>query len=985
MILALAGVMAMTISCQREILPPDIGDKEGNIKLNLSVRVPGMSEVKTRAVDPDGAGVQNITLFCFDEYGLFVSTVSADVNPNPAQGADYSLSGTFSATVPAHVETVHLIGNQNLTYFQEGNYEGMSEVEVITSIQASAGRMIYWAREDIDNLVDGYTVTLYRNQAKMTVSVASAANFVENGWVVVNTNAFGTVAPYNSETGLFEMPSVTNPFVTKPTDDTKLTKFTDTRISEEEYFFESENTEESPVDLIVKGRQGGGPELYYRISLLDANGDYVMLLRNHHYIVNIAGPLSYGQASFVAALTAPASNNVWVSISDDVPGVYDADNRLAVDETFVVIGSDEFGNPPVRSLFYTVENVDNTAPSEAEVRWMDGNNVARHNFTHNFNSSTGRGQIDIELLDMGNNQKCEGTLLLKYGRLTRKIKVITVKKQEFVPAWITTNVYGGEVGEKVTMMFNIPETCPEELFPLDVLVSVNELDIRNESGMALPVIREGEEGYGADNGIGYKYVHTVTEHGVQRLYMETILNHDIDQEIEVSIEADYFYPLAKTAIIRAEVHNYILLHNLRHYSATIPADDVIYYHLVPMKKGATVAFPIHLGTDITWNSDNTVRTFTPVTPGPNDEFLIYSKYLSQNTSGDYTLNFNFYPVYESYWSTGGRVYGFVRNNTGTPGQGATYNMVTNASRSAEMVRIASNPAGYASVVPGRGTCSGNPYISAVFELNNFHAFNFSAAVNDDGDGTVGLTYMPGTRVDVDFDITSFISTIDSDQDGTPDPQEDQVSVDPFGMSFKVYIDAPMLEIDDSRNSLSASKFYEESDGRFVYVVDADRESERRFGSSSASLVDNADVDYIGNPVTVNQSGERKSLPFRTKGIVSTGDITISSEEEVVVFNKQTFTVMNQPITGNVTYGASNTAVPAGEFLPFEMLPTYNRIGALTVTSNGRYELHMRSEYKYNWYTDKVKIQFVHEGVTYEAEYDSLNELYSSPDIHLTAE
>lgn len=58
---------------------------------------------------------------------------------------------------------------------------------------------------------------------------------------------------------------------------------------------------------------------------------------------------------------------------------------------------------------------------------------------------------------------------------------------------------------------------------IDVLISVDALDIRNESGMSLPVIKSGDEGYGADNGIGYKYVLTVTETGKQSVYLETIL------------------------------------------------------------------------------------------------------------------------------------------------------------------------------------------------------------------------------------------------------------------------------------------------------------------------------------------------------------------------------------------------------------------------------------------------------------------------------
>ena len=97
----------------------------------------------------------------------------------------------------------------------------------------------------------------------------------------------------------------------------------------------------------------------------------------------------------------------------------------------------------------------------------------------------------VTLNQMDGLQHREGTIFIKKGRLSRKIKVVTVKEQTFEPAWITTNVYGVGTDENVTMMFTIPDDCPQEVFPLEVLISVNALDIRNESGMALPVRKAG--------------------------------------------------------------------------------------------------------------------------------------------------------------------------------------------------------------------------------------------------------------------------------------------------------------------------------------------------------------------------------------------------------------------------------------------------------------------------------------------------------------
>ena len=62
----------MTLSCHVDELYQSIGSKE-DLVLKIDVVVPDMKQVDTKAVDPDGGGVQNIVLYCFDGYGLFIT------------------------------------------------------------------------------------------------------------------------------------------------------------------------------------------------------------------------------------------------------------------------------------------------------------------------------------------------------------------------------------------------------------------------------------------------------------------------------------------------------------------------------------------------------------------------------------------------------------------------------------------------------------------------------------------------------------------------------------------------------------------------------------------------------------------------------------------------------------------------------------------------------------------------------------------------
>jgi len=987
--------VCLMVSCQRE----DFGLGQGSEQLDLSFRVqiPDMTQVSTKAVDPDGGGIQHIILYCFDEYGLFVTTTTLTGDSHTPDGSNPSLSGTFKATVPDHTKTVHIVGNQLLMDFDESEYRDKSEYEVMSGLEASAGRMIYWARVTVDQLkalqTSGDPVQMLRNQAKITVEVSDGIPFDIDGFVVTNTSAFGTVAPYDNATGSFVAPTSDNPFVTIPENDVKLGDFQDVRGNLEEYVFETANSIEDPVNVIMKGSYDGGPSLYYRVVLMDSDGDQLRLLRNHHYTVKISDRLSYGQATFAEAMTAPATNNVWITVEDHVTQIHGLEHILSVDEASVVVDESDFLSPNLYSVYYTLERVDGTALTQEEkpqVTWMDGNNVAYNGFIHDFNTSTGRGTLTLTLHSMGELSKREGTLLIKTGRLYRKIKVTTIKKQSFTPAWASTQVYGHETGEHLTLMFTIPEDCPAELFPLEVLISTNILDVRHEAGQELPVRLEmdaGDDFYGEPNDWGYKYVYTVTAPGKQRLYLENILVQTGGQSV-IRVEADHFNMLEKHFTFSSEaVNRSIVIHGLQSYSAVMPADDPIYYYLVPQKVNAQVEFRTHVGElydAATGDTDGTIVSggetkyvnYTPI--GDTDEFLFYSRYLSHDTS-PHECDFTFYPIDQENWGSGGRVHGFIKQGEYyEENYGMTFHMHTNSSRSEEVIRIASNPNGQPSVT-GSGTCSGQQYRSVIFELGNYHPFSFAARIGygDAGmTGTVGTgateektdmltwSYVPYMPVDISFDITSFRGG-------------DGKSVDPFGTEFEVYIDAPMLELGALPANL-AGKVMADPDvkGRFIYTVEADRDAERAYGSSAALLADLTGAD---------QTGERKTIPFRVKDIVSAGDITISSQEDTVVFYKKTFRVQNESIRGRLQYqNGTLSDVPAEAFVVLERMKTFNRIGTVTVSdlSDGsNMDIRLRSEYTYSWYNDPVKIQYARtngsETVVYEKIFDSLDALYTA--------
>ena len=201
---ALLGALFLAAACQREEWPADGGmsASDGYVTLRAGVEIPSMPEVVTRSVDPDGLDVQTMTLFCFDSYGLFISTADAELD---RQG---DMQGSLTARVPENTRTIHFIGNQNMQDFAEDSFRNKSEAEVMAVLEGSAGKMIYWARfacaagdnRKINEQMQGSTIVLVRNQARVSVLNPTGNGFLEvTGFVVCNTNAYGTVAPWHPQ------------------------------------------------------------------------------------------------------------------------------------------------------------------------------------------------------------------------------------------------------------------------------------------------------------------------------------------------------------------------------------------------------------------------------------------------------------------------------------------------------------------------------------------------------------------------------------------------------------------------------------------------------------------------------------------------------------------------------------------------------------------------------------------------------------------
>ena len=1035
------------VSCVREDFPQPETEAvpEGYMKIEFAANIADPTYVTTRAVDPDGLDVNNMTLFCFNEFGLFISTETATIQQH-LNVDGISDSGIYTAQIPSHTRIIHFLGNHSEGLYDATNFPGQTESMVIANMEGGSGMLVYWSRFEMEDngksmhqqlseltyKIGNTTykgIKLIRNQAKITIADWETDDFIVTGFRTVNIPAFGTVAPHHPQDHFHIVDNweSTEDFITLPNNQALMSDIVDINTKNEDYIFETENSGDRQVSVIIKGRNKSGDttEKYYRIVMQNADGSNFMIRRNHNYNIQITGGLTYGVNTFEEALVAPATNNAWISIDEWVNEIADGDKTLWVEQTSYVLASDQYaGTDFVIPYKYTENGRGASAPT---VTWID-NNVAYDNITNNYNTSSGEGTLTLRLYPMyeGNEQQV-GSFIIKHGKLQRKITVYVIKTQHFTPSWISTQVYG-VAKEHVTLMFTIPETCPEALFPMTVLVSVNHLDVRSESGQQLPVYVKGEEGYfGQDwDGINYKYALTVSEPGKHRLFMHTLLEHE-DTDIEpVHLEAEFFETITKNVLFSdsEKPHYRVFVDDLHEYHASYAADEKLYYLLVPQKKASPLLFTLDLEQR---QADGEYKGFdhTKLDNAQYDEFLIYSKTLSfyedyfKNNPGAYqeisslAWEGEITLVNQDSWSTNGRVMAFrtlnskaTTNKYGLQTDGS-YNlyMLTNSTNNADVVRVASNNThsqfvfdkGPDGETYGNALYKGNEYRSVIFDVAHYRPFRFAAQVqvadengnnpeitpaSDDllsneahGDqeeniDEVVLSYKPGQQVDILLDITSFKGS-------------DNRSVHPFGQifgeEFEVYIDAPMLEIDDSRlpeNWKSANKLRKDPSvpGRFIYTVSKTRDDERAFGFDVAHHRDLATSRYddYGGVVPhdkmpeggIDQTGERKRLPFKKTSITSKGDISITSNKDKVVFWDKTFKVRTQKMKGILKYKDEKgnvNYVPDDAFIAFVRLRTNARIGVVTLNEStggpGDFELNLRDEYRFEWKDDPIDFYY----------------------------
>lgn len=893
-------------------------DADGNVRLCFLTEIPDMEQVQTRAVDPDGYGVNSLWLFCFDQYRHYIGRVQAEVSQTDS--SEDKLSGSFTATIPGATRHLHFIANLNVNDFEDTPNLGRMDTEVIPQFTTTSGLLCYWGYKSFaseDELTgfaagEGSKVSMFRNQARIRYQRSDGGTDLSiKGMAIMNQYSRGTVAPFNRNAGEgdpFAFVSASD--IKEPTlcaDEDVLVAVDPSDVSQfgggsvGRFVFEHANKADDPMYLIFRINTSGGSEddgnwrdddRYYKIALVDDLGNQLPVLRNYDYVINFKGiPANGGYTTFKEAVAGAAANNVWVSIDQTIPAITDGQSSLAVvGETTRIITQASLLTGGTYKLEY--HWYDGTKSGIVpEVTWVQNSGIAEAEIDNYFTAGTGldnpgTGIITIKPTNIGNPQY--GILQIKAGKFVRTVKLISLSNFSFTPVW-TSSGLPMQSGEPVAIAFTIPDNFPQELFPLDVKVACNLFDDDgtnvNMAGQPtyLDVVVEECKFTVMENGQAktyerdwpHKYVYTVNRPGLHRVNFKTLIDNYVpnageDPRIEFFLEAEAFTTVRSLIYMNNKGTDFRI--------ALGTGSNPIQW---ATSNSASVVVPPAAGQEFNLHFKFYDGQSTPVNPIAGEVLRIYMditkmkpKITGQDLSAEpiWDPNKGYYYTYTVPES--------LRENYAT--EGVVIPMVTQSSDCNTYLRVSSQLN-----ADGTFPSGSRVYRSAILTISNAETYNFGVKLN--GSENLKMPYGPGQAVAMQVSF----------------PQE-VLTYRPEG--FTGFIATNTLEPAAGETRLTA-------------VV----------GGYTFAATENT-----------------TTFQFVTRDVACEEEITVSERGNQVAFNPKTVTISNTRLTGTVEL-AKGEFDQANPFMSLER-EDGTRIGVLSVVApdngnTGTFTLELRTEYK----------------------------------------
>ena len=546
-------MFAMVACSYDDVTMPHEVPTDGTTLLNFSVQVPDMQQA-TRSMASQK--ITKLDLVVFDEQGYFVEVAHAKVSnseswndaatpANPAAEQKYSVELLQSAAP----RIIHFIANSPVDSYSYG-----SERELINALETSGSADAYWQRIELNSILgdvvseDGKVtaspdselaqalnqIPLVRNFAKVTVTKAETVTDAIFGNVqiaVYNAPQRGKVAPYNTNAGAWANYRAVPSYTTLTTakyygyEATGLGSedgdFANTGFADVQYLYEY-NMDGKNITagskypfVIIAGSYLGHDTSYYKVDLVDADGNYYNILRNFNYNVIIDKVSGDGYSTPEAAAAAAASNNISASIDTrNLLNISDGVSRLYVEYTSKYITTTE----PVTLKYKYVPNINNSntvdndyvltgTPTTANpvdlTKFVEGTVIG--SFTVANADVDGWRTITITPTAISGTKEQE--VVIGASTLSRTVRFVSQSAYPLAidcPAEVPASV-----GASMVATLTIPQNLPEAIFPLEFVIVSDKLSISPDATVENMPVKTNLKANGQEGGQYFGFVKTL--------------------------------------------------------------------------------------------------------------------------------------------------------------------------------------------------------------------------------------------------------------------------------------------------------------------------------------------------------------------------------------------------------------------------------------------------------------------------------------------
>ena len=522
---------AMLTGCSDSIAdsePSKDETEEGYYTASFNVSIPNFEQQVTRSTVFMNEGIpkDSMKLFCFDNEGQFIGFgkvrefdeikgFTRDNNGTINDKGDIHPNGStdlhnFHATIPNQTSRIHLVANtgsqyQTINWGNQANWVGMHENMLMTTFETEHGedqaaKVRYWgyikkdSPEELkeylkpDTKKKDYIIHLIRDRAKISADWSDAVKKANPGIIndfkmtVINGVAYGTLAPFNRDSLLFNPTTGDDKWVWKvnyvtPSINTRRLKGDVGQMFNPTGAFEEHNLPTDPAKVIL-WHDG----LYYLIYLQDSNNKPYAIKRNYEYKIIIDKlDKSYGNSNSEVALKGAPANNPWIRVEQIVPGVTDGNYELAiVGGTYKTVNTGENSEQTVQ-FTYKGDDAANKQPKAFVALWTENLSFATADapevtdYTYDKASKTGTGTIKYKLDKIDKTWR-EGIIYLTdtvHG-LNRNIHLYSVSEANY--DFKNANNISATLNSEGDFTITIPKDYPDGLMPVNFKIASNDIN-----------------------------------------------------------------------------------------------------------------------------------------------------------------------------------------------------------------------------------------------------------------------------------------------------------------------------------------------------------------------------------------------------------------------------------------------------------------------------------------------------------------------------